>query len=293
MQRFNITKKQVTNIECTFFHKGEQEEMNPKIKVLVTGASGRMGQEVVKLVLSSPDLELVAGVDLHGSDQDLGLLVGKEACGVKITADLAAALKSSKADVMVDFTAHHTAVKNTKLAIEHHVRPVIGTSGFTPEDINMLNEISQQKQIGGAIIPNFSIAAVLMMQFAAQAAKYYPHLEIIEYHGDQKLDAPSGTAMKTAELIAEKRDPINQGNPQETESLAGARGGLYKGFRIHSVRLPGIFAQQEVVMAAFGESLKIRHDSYDRASYMPGVHLCIQKVMTVQGIVYGLEHFME
>lgn len=267
--------------------------MNQKIKVLVTGASGRMGREVVKMVLSSDDLQLVAGVDLTSSDVDLGLLVGKERCGVTITQDLSKALQTSKADVMVDFTAHHTAVKNTQLAIEHGVRPVIGTSGFTPDDIQMLNNLSQKKQISGAIIPNFSIAAVLMMQFAAQAAKYYPNLEIIEYHGDQKLDAPSGTAMKTAELIAETRKLIEQGNPQEVESIPGSRGGYYQGFRIHSVRLPGIFAQQEVVMAAFGESLKIRHDSYDRASYMPGVHLCIQKVMHAKGIVYGLEHFME
>ncbi len=267
--------------------------MVQKIKVLVTGASGRMGREVVKMVLSSGDLQLVAGVDLSSNQVDLGQLVGLAPCGIMMTQDLEQALQSSQADVMVDFTAPHIAVQHTKLAIALGVRPVIGTSGFASEDIHVLDQLSRDKQIGGAIIPNFSIAAVLMMQFAAQASKYYPHLEIIEYHGDQKLDAPSGTSIKTAELIAASRQHIEQGNPAEEELLPGARGAYYKGFRIHSVRLPGIFAQQEVVMAAFGESLKIRHDSYDRASYMPGVHLCIQKVMHASGIIYGLEHFME
>ncbi len=267
--------------------------MNNKIKVIVTGASGRMGQEVVKMVLSSPDMQLVGGVDPSSPSIDLGVLVGKSPCGVEITKDLKDTLNKVEADCLVDFTVPHVAVTNTQLALEHGVRPVVGTSGFNQEYVESLDQLAREKKIGGAIIPNFSIAAVLMMQFAAQAAKYYPHLEIIEYHGDQKLDAPSGTAIKTAEWIATNRQQIDQGNPKEEQTLSGSRGGYYQGFRIHSVRLPGIFAQQEVVMAAFGESLKIRHDSYDRAAYMPGVHLCIQKVMSKIGIVYGLEHFME
>jgi 4-hydroxy-tetrahydrodipicolinate reductase len=132
-----------------------------------------------------------------------------------------------------------------------------------------------------------------MMKFAAQAAKYFPHVEIIEYHGDHKLDAPSGTAINTAEFIAKNREEIRQGALEETELIDGARGGYYNGFRIHSVRLPGVFAQQEVVFGGFGQTLKIRHDSYERAGYMPGVNLAIKKVVTYQGMVYGFEQFVD
>jgi 4-hydroxy-tetrahydrodipicolinate reductase len=132
-----------------------------------------------------------------------------------------------------------------------------------------------------------------MMKFSAMAAKYFPHVEIIEYHGDQKLDAPSGTSIKTAEWIAGARQELRQGNPKEEELIEGARGGYYNGFRIHSVRLPGVFAQQEVVFGAFGQTLKIRHDSFDRAGYMPGVNTSIKKIMSVTGMVYGFEHFLD
>ncbi|MBP1994760.1 4-hydroxy-tetrahydrodipicolinate reductase [Paenibacillus eucommiae] len=267
--------------------------MERKIRVAVVGASGRMGREVVKTVLTEPDFELAAGIDRSSEGIDLGRLVGLEECGVQIQNDLELALVESKADVMVDFTTPHTVVFNTSLAIRHGVRPVIGTTGFTPQDIEMLDKQCRDKEIGGLIAPNFSIGAILMMRFAAQAAKYFPHLEIIEYHGDQKLDAPSGTAVKTAEMISEIREEIRQGNQQEEETIEGSRGGYYNGFRIHSVRLPGIFAQQEVIMAAHGQSLKIRHDSYDRAAYMPGVAIGIRKVMTYTGLVYGFEHFID
>jgi 4-hydroxy-tetrahydrodipicolinate reductase len=151
----------------------------------------------------------------------------------------------------------------------------------------------KENGIGGIIAPNFSIGAILMMKFAAQAAKYLPNLEIIEYHGDQKLDAPSGTAIQTAQLISQNRQELRQGNPREEETIEGSRGGLYNGFRIHSVRLPGVFAQQEVIFGAFGQTLKIRHDSYDRAGYMPGVNVAVKKVMELNGIVYGFEQFID
>jgi 4-hydroxy-tetrahydrodipicolinate reductase len=267
--------------------------MEKKIKVAVIGASGRMGREVVKTALSDPGLELVAGIDRSSGPIDLGQMVGLEPCGVRMQNDLELTLVESKADVVVDFTAPQTAFSHTSLAIKHGIRPVMGTTGFTPQDIGELDRQCQEKGIGGLIAPNFSIGAILMMRFAAQAAKYYPHLEIIEYHGDQKLDAPSGTSIKTAELISENREEIRQGNPKEEETIEGSRGGYYNGFRIHSVRLPGIFAQQEVIMAAHGEALKIRHDSYERAAYMPGVVLAIKKVMTYSGMVYGFEHFID
>lgn len=267
--------------------------MNQKIRVIVSGAGGRMGQEVLKLVLQEEEFELAAAVDRSAMDTDAGRLVGLEDTGVIVTSDLEAALAGSNADVMVDFTTPQSAYNNTALAIKYGVRPVIGTTGFTPEQIVELDKHCQEQGIGGLIAPNFSIGAILLMRFAAQAAKHFPHLEIIEYHGDQKLDAPSGTAIKTAEMISEVREELRQGNPQEEETIEGARGGYYNGFRIHSVRLPGVFAQEEVIFGGFGQSLKIRHDSYERAGYMPGVKIGIQKVMGYTGLIYGFEHFIE
>jgi len=267
--------------------------MSQTISVAVVGAGGRMGREVVKMVLEDEKLQLVAAISPSKVGQDAGTMVGMPACGVTVTGDLELALVESRPDVMVDFTTPHTVVANTRLAIQHKVRPIIGTTGFTPEQIAELDELCKQQGIGGLIAPNFSIGAILMMKFAAQASKYFPHLEIIEYHGDQKLDAPSGTAVKTAELIAEVREELRQGNPNEHETIEGARGGYYNGFRIHSVRLPGVFAQQEVIFGGFGQTLKIRHDSYERAGYMPGVNLAVHKVMEYTGLIYGFEHFID
>ncbi|MDD9267671.1 4-hydroxy-tetrahydrodipicolinate reductase [Paenibacillus sp. GCM10023248] len=267
--------------------------MERKIRVAVIGASGRMGREVVKTVLTESDMELVAGVGRSSGPIDLGRMVGMEECGVTLSTDLELALTASKPDVLVDFTGPQTAFSHTSLAIRLGIRPVMGTTGFTPEDIAELDKQCREQGIGGLIAPNFSIGAILMMRFAAQASKYFPHLEIIEYHGDQKLDAPSGTSVKTAELISEVREEIRQGNPKEEEVIEGSRGGYYNGFRIHSVRLPGIFAQQEVIMAEQGQALKIRHDSYDRAAYMPGVAIAVRKVLTYSGMIYGFEHFID
>lgn len=266
--------------------------MTNAIKVAVCGASGRMGREVVKMVLEDEALQLVAAID-HKTGQDAGALVGKDPCGILLEDDLEMALMRSGAQVMVDFTTPQSAVRNTEIAIACKVRPVIGTTGFTSEDITRLDKQCREAGIGGLIAPNFSIGAILMMKFAAQAAKYLPHVEIIEYHGDQKLDAPSGTAVKTAEWIAAEREELRQGNPNEEETIEGARGGNYQGFRIHSVRLPGVFAQQEVVFGGHGQTLKIRHDSYERAGYMPGVNKAIKKVMEVDSLVYGFEHFLD
>ncbi|WP_274364622.1 4-hydroxy-tetrahydrodipicolinate reductase [Paenibacillus thermotolerans] len=263
------------------------------IRVAVAGAGGRMGREVVKMVLADPKLTLAAAVSPSAEGKDAGELAGAASCGVAVQADLDEALLRASADVLVDFTAPQLAVRHTKLAIKHGVRPIMGTTGFTPDDIRELDELCRQAGIGGLIAPNFSIGAILMMKFAKEAAKYMPHVEIIEYHGDQKLDAPSGTSIKTAELISEARQELKQGNPNEHETIEGARGGYYNGFRIHSVRLPGVFAQQEVIFGAFGQTLKIRHDSYDRAGYMPGVNTAIHKVMNYTGLVYGFEHLME
>ena len=252
-----------------------------------------MGREVVKMVLQDEALVLSAAVNRSSVGVDAGTMVGMPACGVHVAGDLETALQANATDVLVDFTIPQFAYANTRTAIMNGVRPVIGTTGFTPEQIEELDELCKSRGLGGLIAPNFSIGAILMMRFAAEAAKYFPHLEIIEYHGDQKLDAPSGTSVKTAELISKVRRELRQGNPNEEETIEGARGGYYDGFRIHSVRLPGVFAQQEVIFGAFGQSLKIRHDSYDRAGYMPGVNVAVKKVMTYEGLIYGFEHLMD
>ncbi|MGU3470275.1 4-hydroxy-tetrahydrodipicolinate reductase [Paenibacillus sp. D51F] len=267
--------------------------MNTPIKVAVAGASGRMGREVVKLALQDESFQLTGAMSPSAGAVDAGRLVGLEPCGLTVSPSLEAMLDSGEIDVLVDFTVPQSAYSNTLEAVTRGIRPVAGVTGFTPQQIAELDELCKQQGIGGLIAPNFSIGAILMMKFAAEASKHFPHLEIIEYHGDQKLDAPSGTSIKTAELISEARRELKQGNPREEETIEGARGGYYDGFRIHSVRLPGVFAQQEVVFGAFGQTLKIRHDSYDRAGYMPGVAHAIKKVMTYEGLIYGFEHIME
>lgn len=273
--------------------KGMEANMAQRIKVAVTGASGRMGREVVKMVLSDPELELVAAVDTHSAGTDAGVLAGLPPCGIAIRTDLEQALIEGKADVMIDFTTPKAAYDNVLTAIRLGVRPVVGTTGFDKSRIEELDKLCREQGIGGIVAPNFSVGAILLMKFAEEAAKYLPHVEIVEYHGDQKLDAPSGTAIQTAERISRTRQEFRQGNPQEEEIIEGSRGGYYNGFRIHSVRLPGIFAQEEVIFGGNGQTLKIRHDSYDRAGYMPGVNIAVKKVMTHEGLVYGFEHYMD
>ena len=236
---------------------------------------------------------MAAAVSPSAKGMDAGTMIGAEACGVIVEGDLETALDSAVIDVLVDFTTPHTTYSHTLAAITRGIRPVIGTTGLTLDQIDELDKLCKQRGIGGLVAPNFSVGAILMMKFAAEASKFFPNLEIIEYHGEQKLDAPSGTAVKTAELISEVRAELKQGNPNEEERIEGARGGYYNGFRIHSVRLPGVFAEQEVIFGAFGQKLTIRHDSYDRAGYMPGVSHAVNKVMTYEGLIYGFEHIME
>ncbi len=201
-------------------------------------------------------------------------------------------LTGFEADVWVDFTAPKFAYENTFFALGNGFAPVVGTTGFTPDQIEDLTALSMEKKLGGLIAPNFAIGAILLMQFAAQAAKYFPNLEIIELHHDKKKDAPSGTAVKTAELISQVRENCQQGAMDEEELMAGARGAEFDGFRIHSVRLPGLVAHQEVIFGAQGEGLTIRHDSYDRVSFMAGVNLGIKEVVKREKLVYGLEHLL-
>ncbi len=264
-----------------------------KVKVAVSGACGRMGQEVVKAVIADSELELVGAVDVKNSGRDIGELVGKGVIGVTIGTDLVEVLAVSHADVVVDFTNPNSVMGNIRLALEHGVCPIVGTTGLLPENIEEVKNLCQTLHGKAIISPNFSIGAILLMKMSIQVAKYMSHVEIIELHHDQKLDAPSGTALHTAELIAEVRGTIRQGHPEEKEVLTGSRGGSFAGIPIHSVRLPGYVASQEVIFGGLGQTLTIRHDSISRESFMPGVTLACRKALSVNGLVYGLENLLD
>ncbi|CQR24450.1 dihydrodipicolinate reductase [Streptococcus varani] len=253
------------------------------IKVIIAGFKGKMGSTALEMVKADKDLSLAALLDPFATEESFeGVPVFKN------KEDLI----GLDADVWVDFTTPKFAYTNTRFALENGFAPVVGTTGFTTEEIEGLTALSVEKKLGGLIAPNFAIGAILLMQFAAQAAKYFPNLEIIELHHDKKKDAPSGTAVKTAELISQTRAALQQGASDEEELMAGARGAEFDGFRIHSVRLPGLVAHQEVIFGAQGEGLTIRHDSYDRVSFMSGVNLGIKEVVKREKLVYGLEHLL-
>lgn len=252
-------------------------------KIIIAGFKGKMGATAVKMVEQDADLTLAGLLDPFATETDyegVPVFTKKED------------LIGLDADVWVDFTTPQFAYEHTRFALENGFAPVVGTTGFTPEQIEDLKALSAEKGLGGLIAPNFAIGAILLMQFAAQAAKYFPHVEIIELHHDKKKDAPSGTAVKTAELIAQVRDSYQQGAADEEELIAGARGANYDGFRIHSVRLPGLVAHQEVIFGAEGEGLTLRHDSYSRESFMGGVNLAIKEVVKRDQLVYGLEQLL-
>lgn len=245
------------------------------IKVGVLGARGRMGQEVCRAIKSTNDLELVAEIDLNDSLETL---------------------KSSKAEVIVDFTTPDVVMGNLKFAIENGIHAVVGTTGFDATRIDALKKLlAANPKVGALIAPNFGIGAVLMMQFAKSAAKYFESAEIIELHHPEKVDAPSGTASRTAELINEARREANLGKmPDKTaKSLDGARGAKIGEVPIHSVRLRGLVAHQEVLFGDKGELLTIRHDSLDRSGFMPGVLVGVREVSSNPGLTVGLEHYLK
>lgn len=251
------------------------------MRVLVVGALGRMGQEVLKAVGDQPDMTVAAGVDASAAPDTFG---------VPILSDLDEALRQYKPDAAVDFTTPESLPANLDLYIEHNVRAVIGTTGLDDEDLNTYRARCRDRDWAAVVAPNFALGAVLMMRFAAEAAGFFPDAEVIEFHHDQKRDAPSGTAIKTGEVLRrvyeqDERPP----KPGTMEKVPGARGGSLGNVRIHSVRLPGFVAHQEVIFGLPGQTLTIRHDSTHRESFMPGVVLALRRLPDLCGIVYGLE----
>ncbi|HEX6593476.1 MAG TPA: 4-hydroxy-tetrahydrodipicolinate reductase [Bacillota bacterium] len=262
------------------------------IKVIVAGPRGRMGSEVIHMLTEQPHLQLVACIDRKNDGKKLRDLSSFPNLDVPIFKDPELCFQSVDADVFIELTIPDAGYKHTVLAIKHGVRPVVGTSGFTNEQIDELISLAQEKNVGGLIAPNFAIGAVLMMQFSQMAAKFLPDVEIIEKHHDKKIDAPSGTAMKTVELIKQARKEKSQGHPEEVETLRNVRGAEIEGIRLHSVRLPGLVAHQEVIFGGNGQTLTITHDSYNRESFMAGVKFAVEKVMEMDKLVYGLENVL-
>ena len=273
------------------------------VPVLVSGALGRMGSEVVNSVLNSSDCELVAAIDTNkkNNGENISQLLNLKKSDVLVSNDLEGSLCSISQDyrnekikpVLVDFTHPDSVYENTRSAIAYGISPVVGTTGLTPSQINDLAIFTQKANIGCAIIPNFSVGMVLLQQAASVAAKFYDNIELIEMHHNQKADSPSGTCIKTAEMIEEYPKKYNQNLVKETESLKGVRGGVRdSGLNIHSIRLPGLLAHQVVIMGSPGETYTIKHDTIDRKAYMPGVLQAIKKIGKFDSLIYGLEKLL-
>ncbi|NLG86936.1 MAG: 4-hydroxy-tetrahydrodipicolinate reductase [Firmicutes bacterium] len=262
-------------------------------RIVVSGANGRVGREIVKAVLTDPSLELVGAVGHeNGLGQDVGLLVGLQPTGIKLSSNLFETIERTGAEVVVDFTRPAVVKDNLKAIAQAKAHAVIGTTGITEADIPEIATWYREQGVNAVISPNFAIGAVLLLKFAQQAARFFPHVEIIETHHDQKLDAPSGTAIKYAEVIARAADKCYAA-PTKVEKIPHVRGGDLANIKIHSLRLPGFVAHHAIVFGGLGQSLTLKHDSISRESFVPGVLLAIEKVQQLDGVVYGLEHLLD
>ncbi len=247
------------------------------IKIAVCGANGKMGKEVVNAVKNADDMELAACIDIFNGEYE----------------SIETAHKEKDIDVLIDFTQPKSIYENAKYCLSNNINIVIGTTGLSDKQIDELKSLSKTNNTACFIAPNFSTGAVLMMMFSKMAAKYFDNAEIIELHHNQKKDAPSGTAIKTAQMMAENNENFALGNCEETETIKGSRGGnSYNNIHIHSVRMPGFMASQEVIFGSSGQTLKIRHDSVNRECYMPGVLLAVRYVNDNGGFVYGLDNIL-
>jgi 4-hydroxy-tetrahydrodipicolinate reductase len=267
--------------------------MAEKIRVAVAAAAGRMGRAAVRAVAAQPDMTLVAALGReHGVGQDAGTVAGVGVLGVTI-AGTPGVMLDAKPDVLIDFTPGTAAVEHARAAIPAGVRPVIGGTGIGQADLDALAALCASRRIGAVVAPNFALGAVLMIEFSRQAAKYFPNAEIIELHHDRKRDAPSGTALKTAAVVAAARTSVPQPTVKEEQTVQGVRGGRAEGVPVHSIRLPGLVAHQEVIFGGPGQTLTIRHDSVNEESFMPGLLLATRRVRSLTGLIFGLEKLLE
>lgn len=257
-----------------------------RTRVVVHGALGRMGQEVLRALADAPDLEPVGAADARASAPALRLPAGGE---VPLASSLDALLDRVPADVVVDFSSAEGARRVLEAALPRRVRAVIGSTGLTEEDHARARELAEAHAVGVVIAPNFSLGAVLLIWLARKVSRFFEYAEVLEAHHEAKVDAPSGTALALARAILEGREGPLRHTVPETEPLPGTRGGEVQGVHIHAVRMPGRLAHHEVLFGAPGQVLALRHDSISRESFMPGVLLAVRRVMDTQGLLLGLE----
>ena len=262
------------------------------IRVGVIGACGRMGQMVCRAVVEAPDLVLVAAIDRSRVGQSIGPLIGHPKIDIPISEELDRLLEA-EVEVAVDFTHPDVVMDNVRWCVTHAIHLVVGTTGIGDPELEEIRRLLEAEGSESNVIvaPNFALGAVLMQRFAAQAIRYFPAVEVIELHHDRKADAPSGTALATVRRLLEERREGYRGPGAET--VPGVRGGEVEGVRVHSVRLPGLVAHQEVIFGGQGQTLTIRHDSTDRSSFMPGVLMAVRAVMTRPGLTVGLERLLD
>lgn len=263
-----------------------------KHRVVVSGACGRMGSESVRAIFESDDLLLVGAVDRSHSSELVDEVCGTHGSDLRISNELGACLDDCRADILVDFTIGGVAPAHAMTAINRGVSPIIGTSGLAQEDLKAISMACVEMSVPGILVPNFAIGAVLMMKFAEMAAPFLANAEVIEMHHEQKLDSPSGTAYHTAELISGARLQTPVSKSGQIEKVSGARGCEVRHVPVHSVRLPGFVASQEVIFGASGERLTLRHDSIDRKCFMSGVLLACREIRTQSGFLIGLDQLM-
>ncbi len=250
-----------------------------------------MGRNVLKAIAEDPELEIAGGADPVASGAPVSSL-GVPSDSM-LFGSLSECISSAKPEVIVDFSVPSAVKQNIRIGLEGGIHMVVGTTGLAREDLDGFNDLMREKGANLLVAPNFAIGAILMMHFAKIASKYYPDAEIVELHHNAKADAPSGTSLKTAAEIASARKAAPEGNPGGHETIAGARGADVDGVRVHSVRLPGLVAHQEVIFGGTGETLSVRHDSMERTSFMKGVVLAIKAVPSRPGLTYGLENILE
>jgi len=261
------------------------------IKIVINGALGKMGRQVIKAVLSKPELDIVGAVEEKVTQQYLPLLETSEL--IPFSSDLDSLLESHKADVVVDFTNATAAMAAVRIATKRKVNMVIGTTGLSEENLREIERLCQANNVGVMVAPNFSLGAVLLMHLSKIAAKFLDYAEIIEMHHAKKIDAPSGTAIATAKAMLEARGKPFIYPKTEKEAISNTRGGQIEGIAIHSLRLPGFMAGQEVILGGLGETLSLRSETISRESYMPGVCLAIKEMTKHKGLVYGLDTLLK
>ena len=260
------------------------------LKVVVCGALGRTGRVVVDGLARERELDLAGGVAPHAAEEYLALPEGGGL--IPLARDTETLLKRVRPRVVVDFTRAEAAVANAQLALRYGASPVIGTSGLPPRDVEAIDRLARESGLGAVLAPNFAIGAALAIYFARIAARFFDAAEVIELHHDRKLDAPSGTALATAQVMREAKGADFADTPTEKFTLPEVRGGVAGGVRLHSIRLPGLNAHQEIIFGGPGQILTIRHDSISRESFVPGVVLACKAVVDLTGLVVGLEKLM-